>query len=160
MRKALLPLLLCLPSLLRADVCPSVAGRLLMDSPTSLALGAKGALASWKAWFSVTDLAERDDGTRDFAMTAVGAPKIAGTFRAFGGAGAESPSAVEAEWAFTPEGDVALGMLGVAGDLGMAAYGGGVLAHLHINGIRRTFREGRIPPPRRHDRLRTRPRRP
>ena len=125
MKRTLLLFLLA-PSCLQADVRPSFAGRLLIDAPVPLTLNARGALAPWRMMHS-SGMTEREDGTRDFAFTADGAPRIAGTFRVSAGSGAESPSVVDAEWTFTPEADVRMEMFGLMGDLRMSDYGGGTV---------------------------------
>ena len=68
-----------------ANVWPSFAGRLLLDAPVPMALEAKGALAPWRMMHA-SGMTERDDGTRDFAFTSDGAPRISGTFRVGNGA--------------------------------------------------------------------------
>ena len=109
----------------RADVEMSFAGRLEIDSPVRLALAAKGALAPWRT-MTTSGMTEREDGTREFAMAAEGAPRIKGEFRALsGGSGAQPPSFVEAEWLFTPEDDARMELFGLMGDLRMSDYGGG-----------------------------------
>ena len=65
-----------------ADVEMSFAGRLVIDSPVRLTLAAKGALAPWRT-MTTSGMTERDDGTREFAMAAEGAPRITGEFRAW-----------------------------------------------------------------------------
>ncbi len=65
-----------------ADVEMSFAGRLEIDFPVRLTLAAKGALAPWRT-MTTSGMTEREDGTRDFAFSAEGAPRIAGEFRAW-----------------------------------------------------------------------------
>ncbi len=117
--------LLAASGAMRGDVMPSYGGRLRVDSPVRIALQARGALASWRAWCSVRGAPERaDDGTWRFKLGALKEPSVAVTFRARE-PGAESPSFVE--WVFTPEEDVHLAYLGVMCELRLADYGGGTL---------------------------------
>lgn len=121
-----------------AEVSPSFAGRLVIDTPVSLTLEAKGALSPWRMMHA-SGMTERPDGTRDFAFSAPDAPRITGTFRVencAGGSigdidhpsnGAPSQATVEAEWIFTPDADVRMEMFGLMGDLRMSDYGGGTV---------------------------------
>ena len=107
----------------RAEVKASFAGRLVVDSPVSLELAAKGALAPWKM-MNASGMTEREDGTRDFAFSAPDEPRVAGTFKVGPG---QSEGEVDAEWTFTPEADVRMNMFGLMGDLKMSDYSEGSL---------------------------------
>ena len=138
MNRSLLPLCayLLLAISIRADVWPSFAGRLLVDSPVRFALEAKGALAPWRT-MTTSGTTERPDGTREFGMEASNAPRIEGVFRVEG---------VEAEWTFTPESDVRMEMFGLMADLRISDYGGGTLVAngeiipLPVSGVARNIR--------------------
>ena len=106
-----------------ADVGQWFAGKLLADTPVRVELSAAAALSPWRM-MGVSGMTEQADGTRDVAFSASGAPRIPGTYRMRDGA---NPGEVEAEWVFTPEGDLRMEMFGLMGDLQMDDYGGGTL---------------------------------
>ena len=105
-----------------AEVGQWFAGKLLADTPVRLELSAAAALAPWRM-MNAAGMTEREDGSRDVAFSAPGAPGISGVYRIRDGA----PGAVEAEWVFTPEADMRMEMFGLMGDLRMEDYGGGSL---------------------------------
>ena len=107
----------------RAEVGQWFAGKLLADTPVRLELSAAAALSPWRM-MGVSGMTEREDGTRDVVFSAGGAPRIPGTYRMRDGA---NPGEVEAEWVFTPEGDLRMEMFGLMGDLQMDDYSGGTL---------------------------------
>ena len=106
-----------------AEVGQWFAGKLLADEPVALRLSASAALSPWRM-MGVSGMTEQEDGTRDVAFSASGAPRIPGTYRMRDGV---NPGEVEAEWVFTPEGDLRMEMFGLMGDLQMDDYGGGTL---------------------------------
>ena len=123
MRRFVAAVLLAAASGARADVGQWFAGKLLADTPVRLELSAAAALSPWRM-MGVSGMTEREDGTRDVAFSAGGAPRIPGTYRMRDG---DRPGEVEAEWVFTPEGDMRMEMFGLMGDLQMDDYGGGTL---------------------------------
>ena len=69
----------------RAEVGQWFAGKLLADTPVRLELSAAAALAPWRM-MNAAGMTEREDGSRDVAFSAPGAPGISGVYRMRDGA--------------------------------------------------------------------------
>ena len=68
-----------------AEVGQWFAGKLLADTPVRLELSAAAALAPWRM-MNAAGMTEREDGSRDVAFSAPGAPGISGVYRMRDGA--------------------------------------------------------------------------